>query len=107
MLKNPLPTQSVDYVVMNGVLTEKRELSFEAMEDFAQAMIRTAFAACRKGIAYNVMSAHVDWERADLFHWPFDRASAFLRAEVSRNYAFRADYGLYEYTTYVYREPRG
>lgn len=104
VLQQPLPERSVDFVVMNGVLTEKRELSFEAMESFAQAMIRAAFSACRVGIAFNVMSEHVDWKRDDLFHLGFDRLAAFLKSEVSRNFVFRADYGLYEYTTYVYRE---
>jgi SAM-dependent methyltransferase len=105
ILRDPLPEESVDYVVMNGVLTERRELSFDAMEDFARKLIWQAFQACRAGIAFNVMSKHVDYERDDLFHWPFDRAAEFLRAELSPHYSFRADYGLYEYTAYVYRRP--
>ena len=61
------------------------------------------YPLARRGIAFNVMSKHVDWERDDLFHLPFDVLAAFLRAEISRHYQFRADYGLYEYTAYVYR----
>lgn len=94
---------AADYVVLNGVFTEKRSLTFEAMFDYMGQVLKRVFAATRRGIAFNVMSKHVDWEREDLFHVPFDRLAAFLRAEVSRNIAFRADYGLYEYTTYVYR----
>ena len=30
-------------------------------------------------------------------------SSAFRKAEVSRHFTLRADYGLYEYTAYVYR----
>lgn len=51
------------------------------------------------------MSWHVDWQRDDLFHLPCDTLLAFLKAEVSRHVVLRADYGLWEYTTYVYREP--
>jgi len=105
ILLDPLPPESVDYVVMNGVLTEKQELSFDQMEQFAQAMLVEAFRICRRGIAFNVMSAHVDWQREDLFHLPFDRLAKFLKAAISRHFMFRADYGLYEYTTYVYRAP--
>jgi hypothetical protein len=50
------------------------------------------------------MSKHVDWERDDLFHLPYDPLAAFLKAEISRHFVFRADYGLYEFTTFVYRE---
>ncbi len=55
-------------------------------------------------MAFNVMSKHVDWEREDLFHLPFDTLAEFLKKELTRNFVFRNDYGLYEYTTYVYRE---
>ena len=105
ILADPLPERSVDVVVMNGVLTERRSLTKPRMEELAQSLVVAAFRAARVGIAFNVMSSHVDWERDDLFHWPFDEAAAFLRRAVSRHYAFRADYGLYEYVVTVRRDP--
>lgn len=105
ILQHPLDAQSVDYVLMNGVLTEKRDLSFEAMERFMQALLKAAYAACRKGIAFNVFRTQVDFEDPKLFYMPYDRLAAFLGAELSRNLVFRGDYGLWEYTVYVYREP--
>lgn len=105
VLKEPLPPGSADYVIMNGLLTVKATLSYEAMELFAHAIIKAAFDTCRQGIVFNVMSAHVDWKRDDLFHWPYDKAVAFLSERCSRHLVIRADYGLYEYTVYVYREP--
>jgi SAM-dependent methyltransferase len=100
----PLP--EVDYIVMNGVITEKRGLSFDAMWDYSQRLLERVYPAARRGLAFNVMSKHVDWERDDLFHLPFDTLAAFLRQRLSRHIRLRADYGLYEYTAYVYREPR-
>jgi SAM-dependent methyltransferase len=101
--ESPLP--EVDYIVMNGVFTEKRRLSFEEMFDYMRKLVHRVFPAARRGIAFNVMSKHVDWERDDLFHVPYDVLAAFLKTEISRHFVFRADYGLYEYTTYLYREP--
>jgi SAM-dependent methyltransferase len=92
-----------DYVVMSGVLTEKRDLSYEEMLAFAKRLIPSVFGLADIGMAFNVMSKHVDWERDDLFHLPFDTLAAFLRSDVSRDFVFRNDYGLYEYTAYVYR----
>ena len=92
-----------DYAVMNGVFTEKVDLSFDEMTEFFRAMVLRVFALADIGIAFNVMSKHVDWERDDLFHLPFDDLAAFLTAEVSRNFVIRNDYGLYEYTAYVAR----
>jgi SAM-dependent methyltransferase len=96
-----LPT--FDYVIMNGVFTEKRELSFEEMLLYFQAMIRKVFAHTNRGMAFNVMSKQVDWERDDLFHLPLDTLAWFLTKELTRNFVIRNDYGLYEYTVYVYR----
>ncbi|HZS06231.1 MAG TPA: class I SAM-dependent methyltransferase [Blastocatellia bacterium] len=92
-----------DYIVMNGVFTEKRELSFDEMLDYFRRMIKAVFAKADRGIAFNVMSKQVDWERPDLFHLPLDTLAGFLAGEVTRNFVIRNDYGLYEYTTYVYR----
>lgn len=106
IIADPFPDQSVDVVVMNGVLTEKLTLPHEAMIDLAQALVLAAFRTARIGVAFNVMSAHVDWERPDLFHWSFDAVATFLKARVSPYYAFRADYGPYDYAAFVWRHPR-
>ena len=96
-----LPTY--DYVVMNGVFTEKRALGFEDMLAYFQAVLRKVFAAARVGIAFNVMSKQVDWERDDLFHLPLDTLARFLTRELSRHFVVRNDYGLFEYTAYLYK----
>ena len=103
VLREDIAFPRVDYVIMNGVFTEKRSQTFDAMFGYFGELLQRAYAAARYGVAFNVMSKHVDWERDDLFHVPFDLLAAFLRAKISRNFAFRSDYGLYEYTTYVYR----
>ena len=106
ILESPLPEQSVDIVIMNGVLTERVLLSVETMTALAEALIKAAFRSARVGIAFNVMNAHVDWQREDLFHWSFDALAAFLKREVTHHYGFRADYGLYEYTCFAWRQPQ-
>lgn len=92
-----------DYIVLNGVLTEKRELSYEEMFCYFKKLIKKLYLSCNCGIAFNVMSKDVDWEREDLFHLSLDQLSNFLTKEVSRNFIIRNDYGLYEYTTYLYK----
>jgi hypothetical protein len=67
-----------------------------------KAVLRRLFGIAEVGIAFNVMSKHVEWERDDLFHVPFDVLAEFVIADLTRNFVFRNDYGLYEYTTYVY-----
>lgn len=104
VLVEPAELPEVDYVVMNGVLTEKRDMPFDQMCDYMFRLLERVYSLARRGLAFNVMSHHVDWQREDLFHVPFDLLAEFLKARISRHFVFRADYGLYEYTTYVYRE---
>lgn len=104
VLQEPDQLPEYDYIVMNGVFTEKRALSQDAMLAYFKAMVGTVFAKARRGIAFNVMSKAVDWERDDLFHLSTDLLLDFLTRQVSRHVVIRADYGLYEYTTYVYKE---
>lgn len=92
-----------DYILMNGVFTEKKALSFDEMFTYFTRLISKVYESARFGLAFNVMSKQVEWEREDLFHVPFDMLAAFLSRELTRKFVFRNDYGLYEYTTYVYR----
>ena len=90
-----------DYIIMNGVFTEKRSMSQEDMWDYFCKTITKVFAISNKGIAFNVMSKNVDWERDDLFHLSVDQLTKFLCEKLSRNFVIRNDYGLYEYTVYL------
>ncbi|MCB0722435.1 MAG: class I SAM-dependent methyltransferase [Ignavibacteriae bacterium] len=103
ILENPENVRDFDYIVMNGVFTEKRELPYNEMLDYFKQLVKAVFSKARKGLAFNVMSKDVDWERDDLFHLSFDELSKFLTEEVSRNFVIRNDYGLYEYTVYIYK----
>ncbi len=92
-----------DYAVMNGVFTEKGPLPFDEMFDYFAGLVARVFEPARFGIAFNVMSAQVDWTRDDLFHLPLDRLAEFVIRRLNRRFVIRNDYGLYEYTTYVYK----
>jgi SAM-dependent methyltransferase len=104
ILENPESIPNFDYIVMNGVFTEKRELTFGEMWSYFTEMVSTVYSKCDKGFAFNVMSKHVDWERDDLFHVSYDLLGDFLTKKLTRNHVIRNDYGLYEYTVYVLKK---
>ncbi|WP_324671794.1 class I SAM-dependent methyltransferase [Hymenobacter sp. GOD-10R] len=106
VLQNPTALPDFDYIIMNGIFTQKCSLSFEEMWTYCQSLLRTLWPKTTTGLAFNVMTKQVDWEREDLFHVPLDLLASFLKQDLTRHFAFRHDYGLYEYTTYLYREPR-
>lgn len=104
ILKNWESDKTWDYICMNGVFTEKREMSYDDFFNYFKKMIKVVYTKCNKGITFNVMSKDVDWEREDLFHLPLNDLSKFLTTQVSRNFIIRYDYGLYEYTVYIYKD---
>ena len=78
---------------MNGIFTEKRGLSFDEMFDYFKELMKKVFVKAEKGIAFNVMSKQVDWEREDLFHLPLDLLADFLTKDIRKrkfaNFQFR------------------
>jgi SAM-dependent methyltransferase len=103
ILENHSFLPEFDYIIMNGVFTEKCDLSYIEMLSYFKRTLSKVYAKSRIGLAFNVMSKQVDYERSDLFHLPFNILANFLTKNLTRNFIIRHDYGLYEYTVYVYR----
>lgn len=85
----------VDYAICKGVLTLKLESSILDMDRFARRLIRKMFSIARRGIAFNMMSTHVNFSAPNLY--------AFC-GELSRHFRLGHAYPLYEYTVYIYRD---
>lgn len=101
---NPASLPNVDYVIMNGLFNYRGSYSQDEMMAYFVDLISVAFARCNQGIAFNVMTKLVDWERDDLFHVSFDTMAQIVSTKLSRHFVMRHDYGMYEYTTYVYKD---
>lgn len=99
--------RNYDYIVMNGVFTERRDLSYEIMFKYFTQMIKIIYEYCDKALAFNVMSKQVDWEIDYLFHVPMDDMANFLTKNITRDFIIRNDYGLYEYTVYLFKNKKG
>jgi SAM-dependent methyltransferase len=96
-----------DYAVLNGLFNYRGGIDYQTMLEYWRNLMTVVYRHCRIGLAFNVMSRIVDWERDDLFHLPFDTMAEFVGRNLSRHFVIRHDYQAYEYTTYVYRQPIG
>lgn len=101
---NHLELPLFDYIIMNGIFTEKRDLSHSEMFGFLCKLINKVFTYVEIGIAFNVMSPVVDWYDDKLFYLSIDQILEYICKNLSRHVIIRHDYGLYEYTIYVYKE---
>jgi hypothetical protein len=88
-----------------GIFTVKSGNTYDETVALAQDTLKAAWPSVEVGLAFNSMSKHVDWERDDLFHWPLDDIMAFCKRDLSRHVSFRLDYGLWEGSTLVRKQP--
>jgi SAM-dependent methyltransferase len=106
VLEDDTPLPDYDYAVMNGIFTRREPLSHDEMLDYLARLAGVVFRHCRRGLAFNVMAHAVDWKADALFHPTPTELADLIAAHLSRHFVLRNDYGLYESTCYVYREPR-
>lgn len=94
-----------DVVIMNGVFTEKRDLTDEEMWTFFTQMLKKIWCNTNFGLSFNVMTPIVDYKNDTLFYLSFDKLGIFLRENLSKNYIINHSYGLWDYTVYVFKVP--
>jgi len=93
-----------DYAILNGVFTQKFSLTQEEMFEFLQAIVKRVYKSCKKGISFNIMSNCVDFKKDGGFHLPMSDLCDFVTSQLTRDFVVRHDYGLYEYSVYIYKK---
>jgi SAM-dependent methyltransferase len=101
----PFEANEFDIAIMCGLFTVRFDNTYAEMETFAKETLSAIWPSVQRGLCFNVMANHVDWERDDLFHWPLDEIMKFCKSELSRYVSLRLDYGLWETAVFVSREP--
>jgi hypothetical protein len=97
-----------DYTVASGLFNVKLDTAAALWEEYVWETIALLDAHSSRAFAFNVLTAHSDADRmrADLFYAdPADVLDRCLRT-FSRHSSLVHDYGLYEFTVVVRREPR-
>jgi SAM-dependent methyltransferase len=97
--------RTFDFVVCNGVLTQKLQTTGLEMDRFAARLIRRLFDLCRRGAAFNVMTTKVNFFANNLYYRNPAELLAWCLSDVTPHLRLDHSYPLYEYTTYLYREP--
>lgn len=95
-----------DYVVCNGILTQKLDTPGREMDDFAGRLIRRLFTLARIGVAFNVMTTKVNHFANNLYYRNPAELLAWCMSEVTPHIRLDHSYPLYEFTVYLYREGR-
>ena len=92
-----------DFIVCNGILTQKLDTSLMDMDRFAKKLIRKMFDSCRVGIAFNVMTSYVNFYAPNLYYKHPSEMLSYCLSEISQRVVLDHSYGLYEYTLCIYK----
>jgi SAM-dependent methyltransferase len=97
-----------DYVLASGVFNVKQNEADDDWTDYVVGEIQRIAGLATRGFAFNVLTSYSDAERMrpDLYY--ADPAFFFdlCKRDFSRHVALLHDYGLWEFTIHVRREPR-
>lgn len=96
-----------DWVVANGLLTERRGTPEVQMIDFAHRVIENMFQCCQVGIVFNVLSSHVNFRDESLFYWDPGAVIEYVTTNLSRHISIHHDLETYDYFCCIRREPQG
>lgn len=93
-----------DYVVCNGILTQKLDIPGLEMDVFAGALIRRLFSLATVGVAFNVMTTKVNHFANNLYYRNPAEMLAWCLTEITPHIRIDHSYPLYEYTVYLYHQ---
>jgi len=97
-------SEGFDYVLASGTYHVKLDVEEkEWWEKVVKPSIEKMWRLCRKGIAFNMMSPFVDDRYDRLFYPEISEVMDFVSG-FTRKFTFRHDYGLFEFTVYLWRD---
>lgn len=103
--ETPLPAATWDYAIANGVFTRRTGVEYGTFVRFMTDTIKQLWHATRIGVAWNVLSDHVDYRTDDWFHVPFDLLAHWLTTELGcRCFRFDNTYSPWGYTIHAYHQ---
>ncbi|MES2999079.1 MAG: class I SAM-dependent methyltransferase [Pseudomonadota bacterium] len=93
-----------DYVICNGLLMLKLDIPLREMDAFAKSVVRRLFDLCRIGVAFNMMSTHVNFTVPHTFYRNPVEWLAWCMTELSPRVRLDHAYPLFDFTIHLYRE---
>ena len=103
VMSHPIESR-FDYVVCNGILTQKLDTPGLEMDEFAGQLIRRLFSLANVGLAFNVMTTKVNHFSNNLYYRNPAELFAWCLTEITPNIRIDHSYPLYEYTVYLYQQ---
>lgn len=96
--------ETFDYVICNGILTQKLSASTMDMDKFAHKLIKKMYALCNVGVVFNIMTSKVNYTVSNLYYRNPGDLFIYCMNEITSKLKIDHAYPLFEYTMYLYKE---
>jgi SAM-dependent methyltransferase len=106
ILKDHSKIPKVDYITINGLFTYKGNYSNKMMLRFVKNILLICASKAKIGISFNVFSESTDWKDKKLFYLNLKTITDFICKRIGNKFIVNHDYGLYEYTIFIYKTIR-
>ncbi len=102
-----LPEEPVDYIVASGIFNVRLDENDDAWLDYCHTVLDAMHKASRKGFAFNWLTSYSDAEKMRDYLYYADPGQVFdhCKRNYSPHVALLHDYGLYEFTILVRKQP--
>jgi len=105
-LLGPEVTEPADYTLVSGTFNVKLEASDAEWDAYVKRHLELMFAKSTRGLAFNLLTSYVDWKVERLFYADPKDFFDFCKTRLSRYVTLSHDYGLFEWTLLVTRDPQ-
>lgn len=102
----PEVTGPADYTFVSGTFNVKLEATDAEWDAYVKRQLEIMFAQSTRGLAFNLLSSYVDWKVDQLFYADPKGFFDFCKTRLSRYVTLSHDYGLFEWTLLVTRDPQ-
>ena len=101
------PDQIADYGVASGIFNVRLARACDEWQSYVEATLEVLHRSSRIGFAFNCLTSYADTEkmRSDLYYADPCLLFDLCKQRYSRHVALLHDYGLYEFTILVRKDP--
>lgn len=92
-----------DFVICNGILTQKLKASIREMDAYTRKLIQKMWILAKEGVVFNIMKSQVDFMKEDLYYKSPLEIMAYCMT-LTDKFILDSSYPLYEYSVYLYKD---
>lgn len=96
--------ETYDYFIFAGTFYHSAGACEADFKDWLKAFLINCFANANRGMAFNMVTSYVEYQKDDLFYFDLGELLNFVISDLSRFFEIHHASPLYEHTIYVYKQ---